>query len=156
VPVTKILCGARETAISRDRWLFVVTVVVLCPLRICVISNRYISWLICNTWSVTGPLPVTKDNLCPLPKRVFHIMFTTPSLPGLLSATRTGGDQFDPSSPPVGLVAFGRPVTMTRPIWTLRMTGLTGWSILSLAKCHFCVWNMALTEVVMSVARLCV
>jgi hypothetical protein len=38
VPVTKVLCGARETAISRDRWLVVVMVVVLCPLRICVIS----------------------------------------------------------------------------------------------------------------------
>jgi hypothetical protein len=42
VPVTKVLCGARETAISRDRWLVVVTVVVLCPLRICVISNRHL------------------------------------------------------------------------------------------------------------------
>jgi hypothetical protein len=28
VPITKVLCGARETAISHDRWLVVVTVVV--------------------------------------------------------------------------------------------------------------------------------
>jgi hypothetical protein len=42
VPVTKVLCEARETAISRDRWLVVVTVVVLCPLRICVISNGHL------------------------------------------------------------------------------------------------------------------
>jgi hypothetical protein len=42
VPVTKVFCGARETAISRDRWLVVVTVVVLCPLRICVISNWHL------------------------------------------------------------------------------------------------------------------
>jgi hypothetical protein len=39
VPVTNVLCGARETAISCDRWLVVATVVVLCSLRICVISN---------------------------------------------------------------------------------------------------------------------
>jgi hypothetical protein len=28
VPVTKVLCGPREIAISRDQWLVVVTVVV--------------------------------------------------------------------------------------------------------------------------------
>jgi hypothetical protein len=26
------------------------------------------------TWSVTGALPVTKDNLCPLPKLVFDVV----------------------------------------------------------------------------------
>jgi hypothetical protein len=40
--LTKVLCGARETAISRDRWLVVVIVVVLCPLQICVISNEHL------------------------------------------------------------------------------------------------------------------
>jgi uncharacterized membrane protein len=43
LPVTKVRCGARKTAISRDRLLVVVTVVVLCPLRICVISNGHLS-----------------------------------------------------------------------------------------------------------------
>jgi hypothetical protein len=42
VPVTKVLCGAKEIAISHDRWLVVVTVVVLCPLRICIISNGHL------------------------------------------------------------------------------------------------------------------
>jgi hypothetical protein len=42
VPVTKVLCGARETTISHDQWLVVVTVFVLCLLRICVISNRHL------------------------------------------------------------------------------------------------------------------
>jgi hypothetical protein len=42
VHVTNVLYGTRETTISRDRWLVVVTVVVLCPLRICVISNRHL------------------------------------------------------------------------------------------------------------------
>jgi hypothetical protein len=42
VPVTKVPYGPRETAISRDRWLVVVTFVVRCPLRICVISNEYL------------------------------------------------------------------------------------------------------------------
>jgi hypothetical protein len=42
VPVTKVLCGPREKAISRDRWLVVVKVVVSCPLRICVISNGHL------------------------------------------------------------------------------------------------------------------
>jgi hypothetical protein len=42
VPGTKVLCGARETAISRDRWLVAVTVVVLCPLQICVIINEHL------------------------------------------------------------------------------------------------------------------
>jgi hypothetical protein len=37
-------------------------------------SARYLSWLICNTWSVTGALPVTKGHLCPLPKWVFHLV----------------------------------------------------------------------------------
>jgi hypothetical protein len=32
--VTKVLCGPRETVISRDRWLVVVTVVVLCLLTV--------------------------------------------------------------------------------------------------------------------------
>jgi hypothetical protein len=40
--VTKVLYGAKEIAISCDRWLVVVTVVVLCPLRICVISNGHL------------------------------------------------------------------------------------------------------------------
>jgi hypothetical protein len=42
VPVTKVPCGPRETTISRDRCLVVVTVIVLCPLRICLISNRHL------------------------------------------------------------------------------------------------------------------
>jgi hypothetical protein len=42
VPITKVLCGSRETTISRDRWLVVVTVVVLCLLRLCVISNGHL------------------------------------------------------------------------------------------------------------------
>jgi hypothetical protein len=42
VPVTKVPCGPRETTISRDRWLVVVTVVVWCPLRICLISNGHL------------------------------------------------------------------------------------------------------------------
>jgi hypothetical protein len=42
VPVTKVLCGAREIVISRDQWLVVVTVVVLCPLRIYGISNMHL------------------------------------------------------------------------------------------------------------------
>jgi hypothetical protein len=41
VPVTKVPRGPRETVISRDRWLVVVTVVVYCPLRICLISNGH-------------------------------------------------------------------------------------------------------------------
>jgi hypothetical protein len=151
MPITKVSCGPRETAISRDRWLVVVTVVVWCPLRIlyvlrCVWNRRvsvrqdsadtgahqaslilsycnglcfgaryesslwaqrnshftwpvarcgngrclmpvmnmsyqlrafvcYLSWLICNTWSITDALPVTKGDLRPLPKPVFHIDF---------------------------------------------------------------------------------
>jgi hypothetical protein len=42
MPVTKVLYGPRETAISRDRWLIVVMVIVSCPLRICVISNGHL------------------------------------------------------------------------------------------------------------------
>jgi hypothetical protein len=42
VPVTKVLCGARKIAVSRDRWRVVVTVDVLWPLRICVISNGHL------------------------------------------------------------------------------------------------------------------
>jgi hypothetical protein len=42
VPVAKVLCGARETTISRDWWLVVVT--------------------------------VTKDDLRPLPKPIFHVV----------------------------------------------------------------------------------
>jgi hypothetical protein len=150
MPVTKVPCGPRETAISRDQWLVVVTVVVWCPLGILVVlrrawnrrfsfrqdsgdagahqaslilslcnglffgaryesslwaqknnhftwpvasfgngrclmpvtnmsyqqraSTRYLSWLICNTWSVMGALPVTKGDLRPLPKAVFHVV----------------------------------------------------------------------------------
>jgi hypothetical protein len=40
--ITKVLCWARETVISLDRCLVVVMVVVLCPLRICVISNGHL------------------------------------------------------------------------------------------------------------------
>jgi hypothetical protein len=150
MPVTKVLCGAREIVISRDRSLVVVTVVVWCPLRILYVlrhawnrcvsvrqdsgdagahqaslilshcnglcfgaryesslwaqrnshftwpvtscgnghslmlvanmsyqraSTRYLSWLICNTWSVMGALPVTKCDLRPLPKPVFHVVY---------------------------------------------------------------------------------
>jgi hypothetical protein len=39
--VTKVLCGPRETVISHDRWLVVVTVINWCPLRICVISKGH-------------------------------------------------------------------------------------------------------------------
>jgi hypothetical protein len=42
VPVTKVPCGPEKQSFSRDRWLVVVTVVVLCPLRICVISNGHL------------------------------------------------------------------------------------------------------------------
>jgi hypothetical protein len=42
VHVTKVLYGARETTISHDRWLVMVTVVVLCPLRIRVFSNGHL------------------------------------------------------------------------------------------------------------------
>jgi hypothetical protein len=42
VPITKVPCGSRETTISHDQWQFVVTVVVLCPLRICLISNEHL------------------------------------------------------------------------------------------------------------------
>jgi hypothetical protein len=42
VPVTKVPCGPRETAISHDRWLVVVTVVVQYPLRICLINNGHL------------------------------------------------------------------------------------------------------------------
>jgi uncharacterized membrane protein len=41
VPVTKVSYGPRETTISRDQWLVAVTVVVWCPLWICVISNGH-------------------------------------------------------------------------------------------------------------------
>jgi hypothetical protein len=34
--------GPEEKSFSRDRWLVVVTVVVLCPLQICVISNGHL------------------------------------------------------------------------------------------------------------------
>jgi hypothetical protein len=67
VPVTKVLYGARETAISRDRWLVVVTVVVLCPLRICVISNGHMPVTFLGSF-------VTLDQqrvLCPLPKPIY-------------------------------------------------------------------------------------
>jgi hypothetical protein len=60
-----------------------------CPLPMQVIRNgyyhntRYWSWLlvtgiwwwvICNAWLVTGVLPVTNVNICPLSKWVFHIV----------------------------------------------------------------------------------
>jgi hypothetical protein len=149
MPVTKVPCRPRETAISRDRWLVVVTIVVWCPLQILYVLRRawnrhvsvrqdsgdagarqaslilsfcnglcfgahcessplaqknshftwpvascgnscclmpatnmsyqwrasahYLSWLICNTWSVTGALPITKGDLRPLPKPVLHV-----------------------------------------------------------------------------------
>jgi hypothetical protein len=41
VSVTKFPYGPKETTISHDWWLVIVTVVVLCPLQICVISNRH-------------------------------------------------------------------------------------------------------------------
>jgi hypothetical protein len=31
-----------ELSFSRNRWLVVVTIVILCPLRICVINNGYL------------------------------------------------------------------------------------------------------------------
>jgi hypothetical protein len=40
MPVTKVPCGPRETTISRDRWLVVVTVVVWCLLRILYVLKR--------------------------------------------------------------------------------------------------------------------
>jgi hypothetical protein len=50
MPVTKVPCGPRDTAISRDRWLVVVTVVVWCPLRILYVLrrtwNRRVSFLL--------------------------------------------------------------------------------------------------------------
>jgi hypothetical protein len=38
--VTKVPCGPRETTISRERWLVVVTVVVWCPLWILYVLRR--------------------------------------------------------------------------------------------------------------------
>jgi hypothetical protein len=47
MPVTKVPCGLREIAISRDRWLVVVTVVVWCTLQILYVLrcawNRHVS-----------------------------------------------------------------------------------------------------------------
>jgi hypothetical protein len=40
MPVTKVPYGPREIAISHDRWLVVVTVVVWCPLRILYVLRR--------------------------------------------------------------------------------------------------------------------
>jgi hypothetical protein len=40
MPVTEVPCGPRKTAISRDRWLVVVTVVVWCPLQILYVLRR--------------------------------------------------------------------------------------------------------------------
>jgi hypothetical protein len=40
MPVTKVPCGPEETAISRDLWLVVVTIVVWCPLRILYAQRR--------------------------------------------------------------------------------------------------------------------
>jgi hypothetical protein len=37
-------------------------------------SDCYLSWLICNTWSVTGAFPITKGGLRPLPKPGFHVV----------------------------------------------------------------------------------
>jgi hypothetical protein len=38
----KFPVGPEKQSFSRDRWLVVATVVVLCPLRICVISNGHL------------------------------------------------------------------------------------------------------------------
>jgi hypothetical protein len=46
-----------------------------CLMLVTNMSYQYLSWLICNTWSVTGALLVTKGNLCLLPKRVFHVVY---------------------------------------------------------------------------------
>jgi hypothetical protein len=47
MPITKVPYGPRETTISHDRWLVVVTVVVWCPLRILYVLrhtwNRHVS-----------------------------------------------------------------------------------------------------------------
>jgi hypothetical protein len=40
MPITKVPCGPRETAISHDRWLVVVTVIVWCPLWILYVLRR--------------------------------------------------------------------------------------------------------------------
>jgi hypothetical protein len=40
MPVTKVPCGPREAAISRDRWLVVLTVIVWCSLQILVVLRR--------------------------------------------------------------------------------------------------------------------
>jgi hypothetical protein len=36
--------------------------------------RQHLSWLIYNTWSIIGAFPVTKGDLCPLPKWVFHVV----------------------------------------------------------------------------------
>jgi hypothetical protein len=145
MPVIKVPCGPRETTISHDRWLVVVTVVVWCLLRILYLLRRAWNRRIlvrqdsgdagaqlaspilsyCNglcfgacyqsslwaqrnshfTWPVAScgngrclmfvtnmsyqlsvtflglfiildrALTITKGNQCPLPKRVFHVVF---------------------------------------------------------------------------------
>jgi hypothetical protein len=47
MPVTKVPCGPRETAMSRDQWLVVVTVVVWCLLRILYVLRR--AWNRCGS-----------------------------------------------------------------------------------------------------------
>jgi hypothetical protein len=50
VPITKVPCEPKETAISHDRWLVVVTIVVWCLLRILDVLrcawNRLVSFLV--------------------------------------------------------------------------------------------------------------
>jgi hypothetical protein len=78
VPVTKVPCGPREIVIftwpvaSCGNGLYLMPVTNMSFQQRA--SARYLSWLICNTWSVTGALPVTKGDLRPLPKPVFHIV----------------------------------------------------------------------------------
>jgi hypothetical protein len=63
VPVTKVPCGPRETAISRDRWLVMVTIVVLCLLRICLISNGYLPVTFLGSFvTLDLSMPITKVN----------------------------------------------------------------------------------------------
>jgi hypothetical protein len=78
VPVTKVPCGPRETVIftwpvaSCGNGCCFMPITNMCYQQRA--SARYLSWLICNTWSVMGALPVTKGNLHPLPKPSFHVV----------------------------------------------------------------------------------
>jgi hypothetical protein len=57
-----------------------------------VIGNRHIVcciwWVICKAISVTGVMPVTNENLCPLLMTLFHIVYYSRYVPGLRSSNQ--------------------------------------------------------------------